>query len=383
MSDAHGGTNVVRYGAAALADILPSALAALGVPGEPNVLELEPAQSIVVLLVDGLGWNLLRRNAAIAPFLGSLAGRPLTAGFPTTTATSLASLGTGLPPGQHGITGYTSRVGDLPDPVNWLRWQTTHSGRNLIDELVPEQVQPRPTVLERAQRAGVDVSVVTSYAFRGTGLTRAVLRGGTFVPVLTSADTVISAAAAALGRPSLVYCYTGDLDLIGHGRGTASDAWCVQLALLDRMIEMLAHRLPPGTRLLVVADHGMVDMPEDDKIDYDGEPLLSQDVVMLAGEARVRYVHVRPGSVEDVRARWQSVLGDRMAVLTRDEAIARGWYGPSVAEPVRERIGDLVVVSTSRAGIVRRRVEPRMSEMRGQHGALTEDELLVPLLSTP
>lgn len=372
---------IVRYGEAALADLLPSALAALGVPGEPNPLNLAGSSCIVVLLIDGLGWNLLRRYAEHAPFLANLPGRPLTAGFPTTTATSIASLGTGLPPGEHGLTGYTSLLAEIGEPINWLRWQVAPSGANLLDRLVPEQVQPRPTAFERAERAGVTVSVVSSYAFRGTGLTRALLRGGSYLPVFTAADTATTvAAAAASGRPNLIYCYNSELDLIGHGCGCHSEAWRLQLALIDRAVQLLAERLPADARLLVTADHGMVDVPETAKIDYDAEPALSADVEAIAGEGRVRYLHVAPGRLAEVRRRWLDRAGEELAVLTRDEAIGRGWFGPVVEPAARRRIGDLVVLATGRGAVVRRRAEQRLSGMIGQHGALTEDELLVPLL---
>lgn len=381
MSAALPPAGAVRYGAAALADVLPSVLAALGVPGERNPLELAPADSIVVLLVDGLGWNLLRRHAAYAPFLAGLDGRVLTAGFPTTTAASLASLGTGLPPGEHGLTGYTARVDGLPEPINWLRWQGTQSGVNLLEQLAPEDVQPVPTAFERAERAGLSVSVVSSYAFRGSGLTRAVLRGGTYRPVFTGADMATVAAAAASGpRPNLVYCYTGDLDLVGHGHGCGSEAWRVQLALVDRTAELLAERLPATTRLLITADHGMIDVPDSAKLDYDADPDLRADVDALTGEARVRYVHAAPGRVDAVRRRWTDRVGPGLAVLTRDEVVDLGWFGPTVTSAARTRIGDLVVVASGDGAVVRRKAESRLAAMTGQHGALTDDELLVPLL---
>ncbi len=371
----------VRYADASLADLLPSVLAALGVQGEPNPLGLTNTESVVVLLVDGLGWNLLQANGGIAPTLHGMSGRSLTAGFPTTTATSLASLGTGLPCGEHGIMGYTTRIDGLDEPINWLRWQGSSSGVNLLDPLVPEQVQPRPTAFERAERAGVEVSVVSSYAFRGSGLTRAVLRGGNYLPVMTAADTIAEVARAARGpRPSLIYCYTGDLDLVGHGFGCASQAWEVQLALVDRAVELLAERLPVAARLLVTADHGMVDVPDHAKIDYDTEPALSEGVELIAGEARMRYLHVAPERVEEVQERWRSRVGDQFAVLTRAEAVGRGWFGPSVTPVAYGRIGDLVVVSTTEAAIVRSKAEHGLMQLRGHHGALTDDELLVPLI---
>jgi Type I phosphodiesterase / nucleotide pyrophosphatase len=375
---------VVRYGEASLADLLPSALAALGVPDEPNPLRIAEADCIVVLLIDGLGWNLLRRHAEHAPFLAGLAGRPMTAGFPTTTATSLASLGTGLPPGEHGLTGYTCLVDGIGEPVNWLRWQTAPSGTNLLTRLVPEELQPLPTAFERAERAGVTVSVVSSYAFRGSGLTRAVLRGGSYLPVFTAADTATTVAAVARGRrPSLIYCYNSELDLIGHGCGCSSEAWRLQLSLIDRAVQLLADRLPAEARLLVTADHGMVDVPESARIDYDADPALSEDVEAIAGEGRVRYLHVASGQAAAVRQRWLDRVGDRVAVLGRDEVIERGWFGPAVSDAARQRIGDLVVLATGPVAVVRRRAEQRLAAMIGQHGALTEDELLVPLLQHP
>jgi hypothetical protein len=374
----------VRYGEASLADLLPSALAALGVPDEPNPLNLDGAECIVVLLIDGLGWQLLRRYAEHAPFLAGLPGRALTAGFPTTTATSLASLGTGRPAGEHGLTGYTSLIEEIGEPINWLRWQVAPSGTNLLGRLAPEQLQPIPTAFERAERAGVAVSVVSSYGFRDSGLTRAVLRGGSYLPVFTAADTATTVAAAArAGRPSLIYCYNSELDLIGHGRGCHSEAWRLQLTLIDRAVQLLAERLPAGAVLLVTADHGMVDVPEPAKIDYDAEPELADGVAAIAGEARVRYLHVEPGRLAEVRRRWQDRTAGEFTVLTRDEVIERGWLGPMTGPVARQRIGDLVVLATGLGAVVRSRAEQRISAMIGQHGALTEDELLVPLLRYP
>ena len=372
---------VVRYGQASLSDVLPSVLAALGVPGEPNVLEIEPAECIVVLLVDGLGWQLLREHAGHAPFLSSLAARPLTAGFPTTTAVSITSLGTGVPPGQHGMTGYVTRADGLAEPVNWLTWRGARSGVDLLGNLPPEQVQPVTTAFQRAEQAGLNATVVSAPAFRDSGLTRAALRGGHYLRAFTAADTATVAAAAARTRRGLIYCYYSELDLIGHVHGCRSDAWLAQLRLVDLGAQLLADRLPVGTRLLVTADHGMVDVPETAKIDYDSEPSLQEGVELLAGEGRVRYLHVAPGELGAVRARWAEVLGDRMALLTRDEAIDHGWFGPDVGEPARQRIGDLIAVAVSDVAVVRRKAESRNASLIGQHGALTEAELLVPLLS--
>ena len=144
---------------------------------------------------------------------------------------------------------------------------------------------------------------------------------------------------------------------------------------------MLSDRLPPATRLLITGDHGMLDVPEDAKIDYDSEPILKEGIEILAGEPRARYLHVTPGELEAVRMRWAEALGNRIALIARDDAVGRGWFGPVVTEQARGRIGDLIALATSDSAVVRRKVESRTSALIGHHGAMTDAEMLVPLLS--
>jgi hypothetical protein len=374
---------VPDYGVASLADVGPSLLSALGVVGEPNTLQLPELQRACLFVVDGLGWTQLQANADAAPFLTSMSARSLTAGFPATTVTSLASLGTGLPPGEHGLTGYSSYVSEVDAVVNWLAWRSVGEGADLRDRLVPEVVQPRPTVWERAQAAGLATTICTYDHFADTGLTRAVLRGGRWGGTLAEGDAVARAAAAAdRGHRSLVYVYVSALDLVGHMRGPYDDAWRAQLGIVDRVAEQLAARLPPEATLFVTADHGMVLVPEDSKVDYDATPALQDGVVALAGEPRMRHVHVRAGAVAAVQSTWRELLGADWHVATRDEAIDAGLFGPTVSATARARIGDVIASALGVGGVVERRRLPRLSAMPGQHGSITDDELLVPLLSS-
>jgi hypothetical protein len=369
------------YGSGALSDLLPSVLASLGVVGEPAAIPLDPVRRAVVLLVDGLGAELLRRHADCAPYLSSLAGRDLTAGFPATTVTSLSSLGTGLPPGEHGLTGYTSFVEEVDATVGWLAW--SGGGRDLREELVPEQVQPRPTVLERAAAAGVEVTVAAPAQFDGSGLTRAVLRGGSYRGAVSPGDTVAQAATGSrAGGRSLVYCYTADLDLTGHVRGVDSEAWRTQLRLVDGFAEELAARLPRDAVLHVTADHGMVDVPSETKLDLDARDDLREGVRAIAGEPRARHVHAVAGAADEVLARWQQALGDQMWVGSRADAVAAGLFGPLVTPQAAHRIGDVVAIATGAGALVQWQSDAMFSALVGQHGALTDDERLVPLIST-
>jgi hypothetical protein len=359
-----------RYGEASLAELLPSVLGALSVPGEHDTLGLPPARRYCVLLVDGLGWNLLRAHPAQAPFLASLTGRPITVGSPTTTATSLTSFGTGLPPGRHGVFGYTTRIPGRTALLNALKWDPS------VD---PAAYQPHPTVFERAGRAGVAVTVVGQRRFRKSGLTAAGLRSPGFSGADSLGERVAAAALAAEAEPSLVYVYDGDLDVTGHHAGCESAAWRHQLVMVDRFVEELAEALPGGTTLVVTADHGMVDVDPAARVDVDDLPALREGVALVGGEARFRHVYAEPGAAADVRAAWQTVLGGRATVLSRDEAIAADWFG-AVEGRVLDRIGDVVAAVGGDCAVEMRGVFPLEATLVGLHGALTADEMLVPLL---
>ena len=370
---------VPRYGGGSLADVVPSLLAGLGVPGMVDVLGISGPSRVCVLLVDGLGWRLLREHEADAPFLASLAGPPVTAGFPSTTATSLAALGTGKPTGEHGLVGYAFAEGD--EMLNALRWSRygASSHVDLRDVLVPEEVQPRRTAFEVAADAGVAVRLVLPRDQKGSGLTRAVLRGGRFQGVLGFGDLVTRVAAAMRSDDRvLCYAYHAELDAIGHVYGPGSEAWRWQLRFVDRLAAALADGLPAGGALVVTADHGMV--AADDRVDYDTDDVLREGVRAIGGEARVR--HVYTSAADAVRARWVERLGDRAWIASRAEAVAAGWFGPRVADHVLPRIGDLVVAAKGSLAVVRSTVEPGLTTFVGHHGSLTEEEQHIPVLNT-
>lgn len=362
-----------------LAVVVPSILSAMGVGGFENSLGLaDDLGGACVLLIDGLGAELLDRYAADAPTMASLRGRTVTVGFPSTTAAGLAAVGTGRRSGEHGFVGYSFRVPDA-GVINALRWRPHPWGQDLRGTVIPEQVQPLPTTFERATSAGVAVSVISGAEFTGSGLTRAVLRGGRYVGVHALGD-LAAAVQTTLSDGGFCYGYHAELDMLGHLYGPGSTQWRMQLRQIDTLIESVVEALPPGGLLAVVADHGMVEVSPGRTVDVDATPALLDGVEAVAGEARARHVYIEDGSQGDVLDAWRTVLGERAWVLSREEAIEAGWFGPQVSDQVRPRIGDVVAAARDTAAIVRRTAEPLESSLIGHHGSLTFAEQTVPLL---
>lgn len=368
--------------ALALADVVPAVLSALGVTGFDSRLRLPgAARGACVLLIDGLGAELLDAHAADAPVLAGLRGQTLQVGFPSTTVAGLAAIGTGCRSGEHGLVGMSFRVPDAPDVrvMNALRWRPHPRGEDLRERVRPETLQPLPTTFERAAAAGVAVSVVSGAEFAGSGLTRAVLRGARYVGVHALGE-LAAGVTDAVARGGFCYGYHGELDLIGHLHGPGSPAWRMQLRQVDKLVESIVEMLPRGALLAVVADHGMVAVDPTAVVDLDERPDLYDGVEDIGGEARARHVYTAAGALDDVLARWSEALADTAWVLPRDEAIAAGWFGPRIRDAVRCRIGDVVAATRGSAALLRRRTEPIESSLIGQHGSLTSAEQRIPLL---
>ncbi len=368
-----------RYGTASLADVLPSVLSTLEVPGAQDRLGLEfvlhDVRTVVVLLLDGFGHHLLPLAQRSAPTLAALAdGAPvLTAGFPSTTPTSLVSLGTGASPGSHGVVGFFLRVPGSDRVLNHILWH---------DDPDPLRWQPLPTQFDRARAAGVSTYVVARPEFDGTGLTRAAFRGGHYVgasDIEMLADQILQIARRATGR-TLIYGYDSGVDKCGHLYGVGSTPWHRAVADVDHLATILLERLPRSAALVITADHGQVNVPAEHRFDLDADPRLRAGVAVVAGEARVRYLHTEPGAQEDVIAAWRDVLGDAAVVMAREQAVAEGWFGP-VSEEHLQRIGDVVAACTGDYVVLATQTDPpTVAKLIAFHGSATAAEMTIPLL---
>jgi hypothetical protein len=362
------------YGDRSLVDVFPAVSRALGQPLDPgdagSAWELPSAPAYVVFLVDGLGRMQLEAHADEAPYLhGLLTESALgTAGVPSTTATSLTSLGTALPPGAHGVVGFSSRIPGTDELLYALAWSK---------HVDPHEWQPHPTAFSRMRAAGLEVTTVNKREFLGSGLTEASSRGAEFVGADRLGERFVAVQAATRAPRSVAYMYEGDLDWTGHRYGVDSPQWRAQLAMIDMAAQRFREDLRDEVRLVVVADHGMVDATH--QVDIDQVEGMRDGLALIGGEARLRYLYCVNGAVDDVAARWREVLGDDAEVLVRDEAVSRGWFG-EVAATVLPRLGDVVVAARGRTVVLSTQDNPYEARLVGMHGSLTPEEMLIPVL---
>lgn len=334
-----------------------------------------PARSAIVFVIDGLGAHNLAARSGHARFLSASGSKKDVARtvFPSTTASALTSLLTGTPPGEHGIVGYRALVPDSDEVINQLRgWDT---------DGLPASWQRAQPFTEQFAAEGRPSFIVSKAEYAGTGFTNATMRGAEFVASPDVADRARIAADLAARHPgAFVYLYAPDLDAIGHRRGWESDEWVAALERVDAAARVLGDVLAPGTGAIVTADHGMVDVPRHRHVLLADDSALLDGVRHIGGEPRMLHLYVEPESAADLLGRWRDTEGGRSWVMSRDEAIEAGLFGP-VGPTVIPRIGDIIVAARSGIAYYDDRLEDKGAQrMVGQHGSLTNEERTVPLI---
>jgi hypothetical protein len=326
------------------------------------------APQIVLLVLDGVGWEQLQQHRSSVPVLASGSGGPITSVVPSTTAAALASLVTGVPPAVHGLVGYRMPVGD--EVMNVLRWQLGDAdARRRLAAPDFQKSRPFPAASGR-------VPVVTRSEFAATGFTAAHLGDSVLHSYATPAGLVVEVARLVREGAPFVYAYHDGVDRVSHAHGLG-DHYRAELVATDRLVGDLLAALPADTVLVVTADHGQIEVGARGEV-LSGEVM--DGVALLTGEGRFRWLHARPGATEDVAAAARETLGHLAWVRTRDEVVEGGWLGGEPVPAVADRLGN-VVIAPFEATAILDPADTREQLMVGRHGSMTPDEMLVPLLA--
>lgn len=329
---------------------------------------LGDARQVVLLVVDGLGWEQLASRLAFAPTLASLAGGPITTVAPSTTSTALTSIATGKPPAEHGVLGYRVRLeGD--EVLNVLRWEL-RDGSPAADRVKPSELQLV------APFRGRHVPVVTRSEFAGTGFTALYLSGARQIGYMASSSLALDVRDALAEGEPFVMAYYPSLDTVAHQHGFG-ERYDAELAAVDRLVSAVIAALPPGCVLLVTADHGQVDVVE--------PPIVLDHAVLagvraMSGEGRFRWLHARPGAASDVLAAAAESLGDVAWVKSADEVVGERWFGGPLPAQRVDMIGDVAVAARAPVAFNDPNDVGKLA-LRCRHGSLTSAEMLVPLLA--
>lgn len=397
---AYDGYSLLNVPATALAHFGVKGLPAPPLAPEVTGQELKGSRKLVVLLVDALGYLPLVRQMALddALCLNDLArqGRfsPLTSIFPSTTSATLSTLHTGLPPSGHGVTGYRMYLPERGFVANMIRLSPEADERS--NQLLREPGDGRallgvPTVHRRLTKGGIPSFCLIEKSIFRSGLSQMLYADATeVVPFINSSDMFVQVRRLLQtdpDAPACIWAYWGALDTIQHDYGTWGEAptaevrnlaYSLRMELLDPM------RRSKGCRatLMLTADHGHIHVAEEDILPVNKFPKLKDALaVPPTGTTRSPCLHLRNGATDTLKKYLKRALDGRAMVLSSEEALAAGLWGPGRArEEAPGRVGDLLLLMQgSRALFYPYKKGVRPSALvGGMHGGLREEEMLIP-----
>jgi hypothetical protein len=322
------------------------------------------ARAVVLLVLDGFGWNELERRRGTLPNMAGMEGGPITTVVPSTTPTALVSISTGLAPSEHGIVGYRLFLGE--GVLNVLRWKM---GKLPVPN--PAELQPREAF------GGQRLAVVSRAQFEESEFTSMLFRGSSYHGWFTTATMVELCRDLTEQDQRFVYAYYDGPDLVAHMHGMRDAYLQSELSFCDGLVGALLDSVSEDVAVVVTADHGHV---------HFDEPLNLKPLAKLteaqSGESRFRYLHARHGAASDLLAKAKELYADHAWIFEREQLIEEGWLGPRPpSAKVARRIGDVILAARKPIGFVDP-ANPGENKLLSGHGSLTPDEMLVPLIGS-
>jgi hypothetical protein len=346
----------------------------LALDGKPNPLSLPAKQSYLVILVDGLGVANIKAAGAHAGFLNQKVStsKSLYSGFPTTTATGLASFATGKQSGEHGFIGYRVFDKEVSKPINLLN--------DLGTEFAPQKYQDLQTISEQALQAGKNVVTVGLGEYEGSGFTQATMPFSKYLAAKTLQERFDKARYEISKPGALVYLYIPELDQLAHRFGSQSKNWLNTIEDLDSVLASFMKSLPKTAGAILTADHGVIDVSQTSHVYLEHYESM-KDLAMVGGDPRVGFLYFEAGiNLVVKREALQADLGAQAEVVTMQELVDAGWYQP-LSESAKKVAPDLVVLPKGDRVVYHREfAKVKSMSMIGQHGGMSKAEWEVPLL---
>jgi predicted AlkP superfamily pyrophosphatase or phosphodiesterase len=304
--------------------------------------ELGEHKNIVLLVIDALGYEYLKKNGAGTLLKKHLRGK-ITSVMPSTTAAAITTFGTGLPPEEHCITGWHMYLKELGMIATPLRFRP-RTGASCLDLLDPREVLDISSAFTGIKTKSYFVlpSDILHSKYNESAAGKEARLGYT---TLQGLFRVISAAVNSSGRKKLIYAYWPEFDDICHSRGPKSKEAKNHLLQIDAALEKFLRSIDgTDTIVIITSDHGQIDTPLSKMIHLDSHPSLKDCLTLpLSGEPRFAYCYVRPSKAKEFERYIRKKLGHAFYLFRSEQLVKRHFFGKGKPDKrLYDRIGDYI-----------------------------------------
>lgn len=399
-----------RYGERSLAEVVPTILDVFGIPMARAALpeefyryEAEGCNKVVMFFVDGLGYDQVVRyqNLPLFDILHKKARvNPITTVFPSTTASAITTIHTGLTPQEHGLPEWNVYFEEIDMVIQTLPFKA--AGQKRADELLDMGLDPKilysgPTVYEKLKAKGVKSFVFTHRNIAHSAYSGVSQRGSEIIPYTRGSDLMVKLRRKLMetAGPAYFYIYWDAVDHSEHDFGPHSEEHESELSVFSHLVASeflgkLGEETAKDVLFLLTADHGQMNVRED-KLIYLEEHLALEDLLRRrpntepippTGCPRDVFLFIEPTKLRTALELLKARLEGKAEVILTEDAVKRGLFG--TGKPTKKflkRIGDILLLPYSGYNLWNNGFKKAPSEFPGIHGGLSEEEMVIPFVA--
>lgn len=330
-------------------------------PLADGLLSEKRYKNVVVLLLDGMGNNIVEANLAPDGFFRSHLAGTYSSVFPPTTVAATTAMDSGLFPAQSAWLGWTGYFPEVDKNVVYFLNQDFDTDERIEGESVAWKYVPYWRICDRIRDAGFGAHYLAPFAEPYPKEFGALCRE-------------IKRLCAEDGE-KYVYAYWDQPDTVMHRKGCFGEPAKSMARELEKTVEELAGELS-DTLLLITADHGHIDSPKAVVTDY---PDIMECLVRMPSiEPRCLNLFVKDGMEEQLIAAFKEHFDGKFMLMSKAEVKERQLFGKGAPHPRLDgMLGDYIAVAIDNVSIYNKEEK----NFVGAHAGLTKDEMIIPLIA--
>lgn len=345
--------------------------------------DLKDAKNIVLIIIDGLGYEFLMKNGKGTIFNENIKGK-MTTTFPSSTSAAIPSLMTGLSSQEHGMTGWYMYLKELGSSVIPLPFTPRLNNELKLGKLIDiskifnikpfvNNINAKPYLVQGNEILNSYFTIVAAGKSKRIGYN-----------TMEGFFRAIKKIIFSNSRRKYIYAYYPEHDSLCHKYGSTNKKILNHFKKLNKkLVSFLKSIEGTNTILIITSDHGIIDVPASKRIKLDDHPKLRETLILpLCGEHRFAYCYVKPSKEKEFVKYVKTKLKHCCNLYKSEDLLRRGYFGLfEIHERFRERIGDYVLIMKDNWGIYDKLVyQKKYSYHIGDHGGLSKEELYVPLI---
>jgi len=325
-------------------------------------------QNVVLMIIDGMGTELIKRHLAEDSFLYRHIVTNISSVFPPTTAAATTAYHSGLPPISSGWLGWMNYYPQYGKIIETFRNTEFYSGKPITEPAPSETLINYETIYSKIQKANPTVEYYRIFPdFEENGCQS----------FEEECERLIDCQRSNNNK-KIISMYWTEPDHSTHIYGVDSAETHKIITDINRTLESTVSKLK-NTVLIVSADHGLINTQNILLNDY--PDLCEMFIRPPSLEARFLTFFIKPEKRKSFPLVFEKYFGKEFVLYKKEEFLRAGVLGKGNQHPLVEGfLGDFVVIGIGEHHLQYTTGEREIKRFKADHAGFSAAEMTIPLI---